>query len=227
MTRLNAVAALLLLALLSGGCASDAVYQQEGRPSAPPPWRVVVLPAIAASPGEGKEIPSIDVDVLEETRECLAMGIPRDGFRLVSLPRVDLTIPPSEGPVQDEAAVARAGRAFDADLVILPEVFSWTRKYYVVHSVARVGLRVKVYDGRSGALLLESDHEQVRNQGIQKIPVWTGGLIYGPIRGLLHEQMMYMCDNVADLIGKDLSSFTHSAPGGDKPEVPPAGDTPD
>ncbi|MDP3937130.1 MAG: hypothetical protein Q8R92_03235 [Deltaproteobacteria bacterium] len=210
MTRSGTTTALAVLALLAAGCASEPVYLKTGNPSGPPPWRAVLLPVIPASPAEGEEVPDFSYDLLEEVRGCLAMKIPQDAYQLISLPRVDRAIPLSEGPVEGEAEMARAGQALAADLVIQPELFARDRSYYLIQSVARVGMRVKIYDGRTGKLLVESSHEQVRNQGLQKIPVWTGGLVYGPIRGLLHGQMLAICDSVATRIGEDLAKFSDS-----------------
>jgi len=210
MTLLRTACVLLLFALLTAGCASKPVYRKIANAPGRPPWRVVVLPAIPASPEEGKEVPVFEPGTLDDARTCLALKIPRDAYRLISLPRVDLAIPFDQRPVKGEAAIARAGRAMDADLVIQPELFAWDRSYYVIHSVARVGMRAKLYDGKTGALLGEASREQVRNQGIQKIPLWTGGLIYGPIRGILHEQMAYLCDSVATRLAEDLTAFSDS-----------------
>lgn len=207
MSRDTTACALLMLALLAGGCASEPVYTKTGRPPGPPPWRAVLLPVAPASPAEGEEVPVFDVDLLDEVRQCITMEIPQEVVRLISLPRVDHALPLSDGPVEGQERIARAGRALDADLVILPELFSWKRRYYIIHSVARVGVRVKIFDGKTGALLAESGHERLRNQGILKIPVGYGGAVYGPIRGLLHSQMSFLCDDVAALIGEDLANY--------------------
>lgn len=232
MNRFAAPCALLLLAVLAAGCASDPVFRKYGEPPTPAPWRTLLLPVTPASPAEGKEVPDIDIERLEETRACLAIDIPRGPYRLVALPRVDRALSSMEGPLEGKEAMARAGQALGADLVIQPELFAWKRRYYFIHSVARVGLRVKIHDGRTGRLLGESSHERVRNQGILKIPLGYGGAVYGPIRGLLHGQMSLLCDDVAELIGDDLAAFpdaelTEGSAAGESSETPPREDKTD
>ena len=170
MSRSAGICALLALAWLAAGCASEPIYQNTGRPAGAPPWRTVMLPVAPASPVEGEPAPGFSFDLLNEVRRCVALEIPQEYYRLISLPRVDHAVPLSEGPVEDEEATARAGRAMDADLVIRPELFSWKRRYYIVHSVARVGVRVKIYDGKTGALLAESSHEQGQEPGVPEDP---------------------------------------------------------
>ncbi|MFQ5457539.1 MAG: hypothetical protein ACE5FC_03650, partial [Myxococcota bacterium] len=56
-----------------------------------------------------------------------------------------------------------------------------------------------------------------------KIPSGYGGAAYGPIRGILHFQMAYLCDRVARDLARDLAAFAHSAPAAPKaPPAPPA-----
>lgn len=226
MRRLATVPALLLLGLLVGGCAADSVFGTLGPPPGRPPWRTVLLPVIPGSPGEGKETPVFDTRLLEEARSMLALEIPRGPYHVISLPRVDHALPPAAGPIQGQGEIARAGRALGADLVIQPELFSWKRRYYIVHSVARVGMRVKVYDGRTGALLAVSSHERVRNQGLLKLPFGYGGAIYGPVRGILHSQMSRLLNDVAIRIGDDLAHFAPPEPAEGGPGSPPPGKAP-
>jgi hypothetical protein len=48
--------------------------------------------------------------------------------------------------------------------VLVPETYSWKRRYYLLHGVSRVGITAKIYDGDTGKLLFESMHEQVRTR---------------------------------------------------------------
>ncbi len=193
------------------GCASDPFLERLGDPPDGSSWRVAVLPAVPAPAEAGKETPVFTIETLEEMRECLTLQLPRDTFQVISLPRVNELAPPGAPLPQDPDAIIRLAQELDARAIILPELFSWDRNYYLIHSVARVGLRVRLFDGETGAPLFMTSREDVRNQGIPKIPVWTGGLIYGPIRGVLRFRMAYLCDRVSSKIAHDLVTFAHSA----------------
>jgi len=74
----------------------------------------------------------------------------------------------------DRAAKARLfAAALGADAVLLGEVTAWDRSFYLVESIARVGLRLEMRDGVSGALLFECDVSDVERAGISKLPVAT------------------------------------------------------
>jgi hypothetical protein len=205
---------LLLVLALGSGCASDPVRLRLGEPSTKAPWRLAILPT--AQPSNEGEEPAhvVSDDVLREARACIALQIPNGPYEVVPLPIVDRDYPPEYGPPAGPATLVDIGKSVKADLILVPEVLSWDRSYYLIHSVTRVGLRARLYDGWTGEALYDSAHEQVMNQGALKIPVWTGGLVYGPIRGLLPFQLRYMCHNVAAEIAKDLETLPGSPQAG-------------
>ncbi len=200
---------MLIITLL--GCASQPFVERLADPPDASSWRIAVLPVKSAPADAGDDTPVFTIETLNEMRECLTLQLPRNAFHVISLPRVDEAAPPGAPLPQDPDAIVRLAQQLDARVIILPELFSWDRDYYIIHSVARVGLRVSLFDGETGAPLFRASRENVRNQGIPKIPVWTGGLIYGPIRGILHFRMAYLCDRVSSEIADDLVTFAHSA----------------
>ena len=205
---LSAVSMLIITLL---GCASEPLVERLADPPGGSSWRIAVLPAEPAPFEAGKESPVFTIETLEEMRECLTLQLPRESFHVISLPRVDEVAPPGAPVPQDPDAIIRLARKLDARVIILPELFSWDRDYYLVHSVARVGLRVSLFDGETGALLFRSSHESVRNEGLLKIPTGYGAVLYGPIRGILHFRMTYLCDRVSSEVALDLGTFAHSA----------------
>jgi hypothetical protein len=123
---------------------------------------------------------------------------------VIPLPIVDQDWPSASHAPATPAGIMAIARALRADLVLVPETYSWGRRYYLIDGVARVGTQVRLYDGRTGALLFQSRHEQVKNAGVFKIPLGPGPAVAGPILGLQHIHMSYMCNEVARQIGEDL-----------------------
>ncbi|OGP84853.1 MAG: hypothetical protein A2Y95_09195 [Deltaproteobacteria bacterium RBG_13_65_10] len=194
----------LAAAALAAACASPLLRVREGDPSTLPPWRLAVLPAQPPSGETAKTNGSPARDTLEEARTCVALEIPEGPFEVIPLPLVDRDQPPPLGPHSSPDEVVAAARALHADLVLVPEVTAWHRRYYLIHAVARVGIQARVYDGRTGALLFQSRQEQVKNEGIFKIPLGALPVVVGPILGLQHTHLSYMCDETARRIGEDL-----------------------
>jgi hypothetical protein len=188
---------LLLVLALGWGCASDPIRLRLGEPSTKPPWRLAILPTA----------PVVSEDVRREVRACIALQIPDGPFEVIPLPIVDRDYPPEHGPPAGPATFVDIGKSLKADLILVPEVFSWDRRYYLLHAVARVGLRAKLYDGWTGEPLYDSAHEQVMNQGNFKIPAGYLAVVAGPIVGLQHIHMSYMCENMAAEIAKDLETL--------------------
>lgn len=193
------------------GCASEPFVERLGDPPDASSWRIAVLPAAPAPAEAGKETPVFTIKTLEEMRECLTLQLPRDTFQVISLPRINEVAPPGAPLSQDPDAIIRLAQKLDARVLILPEILSWGRSYYFIHSVARVGLRVSLFDGETGAPLFRASREEVRNQGIVKLPSGYAGVLYGPIRGVMHFRMAYLCDRVSSEIAHDLIMFAHSA----------------
>jgi hypothetical protein len=205
---------LLLLLALGSGCASDPVRLQLGEPSTKAPWRLAILPT-AQTVNEGEDpAPVVSDDVLREARACIALQIPNGSFEVVPLPIVDRDYPPEYGPPVGPATLIEIGKSVKADLILVPEIFSWDRGYYLLHAVSRVGLRAKLYDGWTGEALYDSAHEQVMNQGNFKIPAGYLAVVAGPIVGLQRMHMSYMCLNVAAEIAKDLDTLPGSPQAG-------------
>ncbi len=202
--RVGIGAAFLLLAALGAGCASKPMRIREGDPSTSPPWRVAVLPTQPPPAEKGKKPVDMAKDALDDTRTCIALQIPPGPFDVIPLPVVDRDRAPApDAPATPEEIIATA-RALHADLLLVPEAYSWRRRYYLIHGVARVGAQVKLYDGRTGALLFESRHEQVKNEGTFNIPLGLVPIVAGPILGLQPIHMSYMCNEIARRIGEDL-----------------------
>jgi len=218
MKALAGLGALGVMVVVIVACASDSVIERLGDPPASADWRVAVLPAAPVPSEEGGETPTFDYERLEEIRECVTLQLPRETFDVVSLPRVDAVLASNNPAPPDPDEIVRLARQLDARVVILPELFAWDRDYYFLHSVARVGLRVSLFDGETGAPLFRSRREHVRNQGILKIPVGYGGAVYGPIRGILGFQMSFLCDRVSREIAEDLVAYAGST-GGEAPRT--------
>ena len=194
------------LCLLYLGCAAEPVSRPFGEPSSASPWRLAILPT-QLSVNEDGDSPSVSSDVLTETRICVAMQMPEGPYEVVPLPVVDWAYSPEYGPPSHPEELVEVASATKAQLVLVPEIFSWDRDYYLLHAVARVGIGAKLYDGLTGELLYESRHEQVKNPGNFKIPAGYLSVVAGPIVGLQGIYLSYMCNNVARKIGADLEIF--------------------
>ncbi len=211
---------ILWIAILSftAGCAAEPVRKVTAGPAGAPPWRMAVLPA-QINPEEKLEAAGkMDQKMterrkaLDETRVCVTMQIPEDSYRVIPLPDVDRVVPSGTILPPGPQAITAAARALDADLVLVPEIYSWKRRYYVLHAVARVGITARIYDGATGRLLFESRQEQVKNQGQLKIPAGYLAVVAGPVLGLQHVHMADMCRNVSLKIGEDMRYLQETEP---------------
>jgi hypothetical protein len=149
---------------------------------------------------------------LDETRTYVTLHIPGDLYEVIALPLVDRVVPPGTVLRPDPEAIRRVARALHADLVLVAEIYSWRRRYYLIHAESRVGITVRIYDGAKGMLLFESMHEQARNQGVLKIPAGPFAAAAGPIVGLQGLYMADMCRNVSGKIGDDMRALHESRP---------------
>jgi hypothetical protein len=197
---------LAALFLLCAGCVADTIQTPLGEPSTASPWRLAIMPT-QLRVDENGESPSLSADVLREARTCVAMQMPDGPYEVVPLPVVDRAYPPENAPPSHPEEFVEIASATNAQLILVPEIFSWDRNYYLIHAVARVGIGAKLYDGLTGELLYESQHEQVMNQGNFKIPGGYLAVVAGPIVGLQGIYLSYMCNNVAGKIGTDIETF--------------------
>jgi len=203
---------------LSAGCVAQPVRKVAGNSASAPPWRIAVLPAQIGEKEKREAAGKINEKmaerraILDEIRTCMALHVPGDSYEVIPLPLVDRVVPPGTVLSPGPKAITAAARALHADLVLVPEIYSWRRRYYLVHGVSRVGITARIYDGATGKLLFESMHEQVRNQGALKIPAAAGGAVGGPIVGLQHIYMADMCRNVSGKIGEDMRALHEANP---------------
>ncbi len=203
---------------LSAGCVAKPVRKVTGKPAGPPPWRIAVLPAQMSEKEKKQAAGEMDEKLaerrasLDEIRVCMTLHIPGHPYEVIPLPVVDRVVPPGTVIPPGPEAIRSAARALRADLVLVPELYSWGRRYYVLHGVARVGITARVYDGATGKLIFESMHEQVKNQGELKIPGGYLAVVAGPIVALQHIYMADMCRNVSAKIGEDMRALREVDP---------------
>jgi len=211
---------LLGIAILAvaASCVADPVRRVTGKPAGAPPWRIAVLPAQIGEKEKREAAGKMDQKLaerramLDEIRACMALHVPGDSYEVTPLPLVDRVVPPGTVLSPGPKAITSAARALHADLVLVPEIYSWRRRYYLVHGVSRVGITGRIYDGATGKLLFESIHEQVKNQGELKIPAGYLAVLAGPILGLQHIHMADMCRNVSRKIGEDMRTLPGANP---------------
>ena len=214
-TRCLTLKPMLWIAILtlSAGCVAKPVRKITGKPAGAPPWRIAVLPGQMSEKEQKEAAGKMDERLaerrasIEEIRVCMTLHVPGDPYEVIPLPVVDRVLPPGTVIPPGPEAIRSAARALDADLVLVPEIRSWKRRYYLLHAVARVGITARVYDGATGKLLFESMHEQVRNQGVLKLPPAPFAVLAGPIVGMQHIYMADMCRNVSAKIGEDLRAL--------------------
>jgi len=208
----------IALMVFSAGCAADPVRKVTGRPTGPAPWRIAVLPAQLSPEVKQKAAGKLDkmmmkrTKALNEIRTCVVLHIPGDSYEVIALPVVDRALPPGTVLSPDPETIRAAAGALHADLVLVPEIYSWRRRYYLIHVESRVGIGARIYDGATGALLFQSMHEQVRNQGILKIPAGPFAAAAGPIVGMQHIYMADMCQNMSGEIGEDMRALLETRP---------------
>jgi len=208
----------IAIVALSAGCAAQPVRKVAGNPAGAPPWRIAVLPAQISEKEKREAAGKMDQKmaerraILDEIRTCMALHVPGDSYEVIPLPLVDRVVPPGTVLSPGPKAITSAARALHADLVLVPEIYSWRRRYYLVHGVSRVGITARIYDGATGKLLFESMHEQVRNQGVLKLPPGPFPVLAGPIVGMQHIYMADMCRNVSGKIGEDMRALPDTNP---------------
>jgi hypothetical protein len=205
--RAASVAAGAVLAILLSACVAKPVRKFVAQPSSPPPWRLAILPVLPGSMERGKgKMKRLKVSrkTLEEIRSCLTLAMPAEAFEVIPIPYVDEKAAGMDLKSADAPQIQEVARALQADLVLLPGTYSWKRRYYLLHGVARVGIEARLYDGATGELVYRSMREQVKNQGILKIPAGYLAVVAGPILGLQRTHLTDMCHRVSEKISADL-----------------------
>ena len=125
----------------------------------------------------------------------------------------------------DPRNVRSLARHLRVDGIVYGDVHEWSRRYYVAEAQQQVGLRVELWDGRSGARLLRSERVGTEGAGLSGGP--TGFLSAGtaPIAGLKGSVLAQLAGDVArasafDLSGAQLAGeadIAHS--GGEAPRI--------
>lgn len=246
MTRPWLALLLALPVLATSGCASSRLERAPGfDPRAP--LRVAVLPFVDRAGGDALVsrplVAALDlVPILSDDgatrahaatllREKVQGNLHRTHLDVVDLHVVDSLLlhrrldglALSEG---DRAAAARrAADALGADAVVFGEVTEWDREWYLVESVARVGLALELRDGATGGLLYSGEVHDAEASGISKLPIAYSpdgaaqAVLVQALRGLRNTLFVALSDDVARQVVLGLGAPAEARAGGRAPRV--------
>ncbi len=238
--------ALGLLLLSTSGCASSRL---ERAPGFDPrvPLRVAVLPFVDRASGDTLVsrplVAALDlVPILSDDgatrahaptllREKVQGNLHRTHLDVVDLHIVDSLLlhrgldglALNEG---DRAAAARtAADAVGADAVVFGEVTEWDREWYLVESVARVGLSLELRDGATGGLLYAGEVHDAEASGVSKLPIAYSpdgaaqAVLVQALRGLRNTLFVTLSDDVARQVVLGLGAPSEGRALGRAPRV--------
>lgn len=109
---------------------------------------------------------------------------------------------------QDHGNAPRIAAALGVDAVLFGDVTRWNRSYYVVQSLAEVGLRLDLVDA-GGRVLFATEREETLGAGLAGGPTGYVSAITEPIAGLGNQKLRELTRSVtrnavADLNGGEL-----------------------
>lgn len=219
---------LALLLLATSGCASSRL---ERAPGFDPrvPLRVAVLPFVDRASGDTLVsrplVAALDlVPILSDDgatrahaptllREKVQGNLHRTQLDVVDLHVVDslllhrgldaLALNQAASEAERAAAARRAADALGADAVVFGEVTEWDREWYLVESVARVGLALELRDGATGGLLYSGEVHDAESSGVSKLPIAYSpdgaaqAVLVQALRGLRNTLFVTLSDDVA------------------------------
>ncbi len=245
-SSLRQVALGLLLLLATSGCATSRLELAPGfDPRAP--LRVAVLPFVDRAGGDALVsrplVAALDlVPILSDDgatrahaatllREKVQGNLHRTHLDVVDLHVVDSLLlhrrldglALHEG---DRAAAARlAADALGADAVVFGEVTEWDREWYLVESVARVGLALELRDGATGGLLYSGEVHDAEASGVSKLPIAYSpdgaaqAVLVQALRGLRNTLFVTLSDDVARAVVLGLGAPAEARASGHAPRV--------
>jgi hypothetical protein len=105
----------------------------------------------------------------------------------------------------DRSRLAEVARALGVDGVLYGDVRQWNRSYYVVQSVAEVGLHVELIDATSGLTLFASDRTERHGAGLSGGPTGYVSAATEPLAGLSGSHLRTLARNAARHLAEDLN----------------------
>lgn len=245
---MNATFAMVLLAVVGLTACSGASVRVRVADELPAlrenGYRVAVMPFAVSAPDEGLLESS-----LAPVGQLFALELGGDGLparaAIGTVLRSGVVTWLSQGPFEvvetwtsdtalahdglDVAAMNDRGRApevarrLGVDGVLYGDVLSWNRSYYVLQSVAEVGLRMELVDGSSGRSLFLTERTESVGAGLSGGPTGILSAATEPIAGLRASTLQELTRAVARNAVLDLRGAepTEAAAAGAAPPPPP------